>query len=351
MLGVGENLEKETYMTATVNRQVLLKSRPEGIPEDRHFQIVESAVPTPAGSQVLVRNLYLSVEPAMRGWVSAVKNYAEPVPVGGVMRSFAVARVEASCHPDYRVGDLVTGLFGWQDYAVVEAEAIRRKVTETDLPPSTALGVLGINGVTAHYGLLEIGQPRPGETVVVSTAAGAVGSCVGQIAKLKGCRAVGIAGGPQKTQLCTQSFGFDAAVDYKAPDFAQQLAAACKGGVDVYFDNTAGPISDAVHEHLNIGARVVICGTASVASWDPPPQGPRIERHLLVKRARIEGFVIFDHPEHEDVALHDLAGWLRSGQLRYLEDVLDGIDQAPGAIAGLYRGDNLGKRLIRLTRE
>jgi NADPH-dependent curcumin reductase CurA len=170
MLQVGENLEKETYMAATVNRQVLLKSRPEGIPESRHFQIVESALPTPVGNQVLVRNLYLSVEPAMRGWVSAVKNYSEPVPVGGVMRSFAVARVEASRHPDYRVGDLVTGLFGWQDYAAVEAEAIRRKVTDTDLPPSTALGVLGINGVTAHYGLLEIGQPRPGETVVVSTA-------------------------------------------------------------------------------------------------------------------------------------------------------------------------------------
>jgi NADPH-dependent curcumin reductase CurA len=338
-------------MIATVNRQVLLTSRPTGIPESRHFQIVESAPPTPAINQVLVRNLYLSVEPAMRAWVSAVKNYSEPVPIGGVMRSFAVGRVEASRHPDYREGDLVTGLFGWQDYAAVEAQAVQRKVTDTDLPPSTALGVLGLNGVTAHYGLLEVGRPQPGETVVVSTAAGAVGSCVGQIAKLKGCRTVGIAGGPQKTELCTKSFGFDAAVDYKAPDFAQQLAAACEGGVDVYFDNTAGPISDAVHGHLKTGARIVVCGTASVASWDPPPQGPRVERHLLVKGARMEGFVMFDHPEHEEIARHDLAGWLRSGQLRYLEEVLDGIDNAPGAIAGLYRGDNLGKRLIRLTRE
>jgi NADPH-dependent curcumin reductase len=338
-------------MIASVNRQVLLMSRPKGIPESRHFQIVEGALPMPAGNQVLVRNLYLSVEPAMRAWVSAVKNYSEPVPVGGVMRSFAVGRVEASRHPDYREGDLVSGLFGWQDYAAVEAQAIQRKLTDTDVPPSTALGVLGLNGVTAHYGLLEVGRPQPGETVVVSTAAGGVGSCVGQIAKLKGCRTVGIAGGRQKTELCTESFGFDAAVDYKAPDFAQQLAAACKSGVDVYFDNTAGPISDAVHDHLNSGARIVVCGTASVSSWDPPPQGPRVERHLLVKSARMEGFVIFDHPQHEDIALRDLAGWLRSGQLRYLEDVLDGIDQAPGAIAGLYRGDNLGKRLIRLTRE
>jgi NADPH-dependent curcumin reductase CurA len=215
-------------------------------------------------------------------------------------------------------------------------------------PPSTLLGVLGINGVTAHYGLLKVGRPRFGETIAVSSAAGAVGSCVGQIAKLNGCRTVRIAGGPQKTQLCTESFGFDATVDYKASDFAQQLAAACTGGVDVYFDNTAGPISDAVYEHLNIGARIVVCGTASVANWDPPPQGPRVERHLLVKRARIEGFVIFDHPEHEDIVLRDLARWVRAGKIRYLEDVLDGMDQAPDAIAGLYRGDNLGKRLIRL---
>jgi NADPH-dependent curcumin reductase CurA len=338
-------------MIATVNRQVLLTSRPTGIPESRHFEIVESTPPAPAANQVLVRNLYLSVEPGMRAWVSAVKNYSEPVPIGGVMRSFAVGRVEASRHPDYREGDLVTGLFGWQDYATVEAQAIQRKLTDTDLPPSTALGVLGLNGVTGHYGLLEVGRPQPGETVVVSTAAGAVGSCVGQIAKLKGCRTVGIAGGAQKTELCTKSFGFDAAVDYKAPDFAQQLAAACRGGVDIYFDNTAGPISDAVHGHLNTGARIVICGTASVASWDPWPQGPRVERHLLVKSARMEGFVITDHPEHGDIARRDLAGWLRSGQLRYLEEVLDGIDHAPGAIAGLYRGENLGKRLIRLTRE
>jgi NADPH-dependent curcumin reductase len=162
---------------------------------------------------------------------------------------------------------------------------------------------------------------------------------------------VGIAGGPKKAELCTKLFGFDAAVDYKAPDFAQQLAIACEGGVDVYFDNTAGPISDAVHGRLNTGARVVVCGTASVASWDPPPPGPRVERHLLVKGARMEGFVMFDHPQHEDIARHDLAGWLRSGQLRYLEKVLDGLDQAPGAIAGLYCGENLGKRLIRLNRD
>ena len=340
---------KALPMSPTVNRQVVLASRPEGIPQAAHFRIARSPVPVPGPGQVLVRNLWLSVEPAMRGWVGAVANYAEPVAIGAVMRSFAAGRVEASNDPAWPVGTPVTGLFGWQDYAVVDGKAIGRRIEETDLPLSTALGVLGINGVTAHYGLLQVGQPKAGETVVVSTAAGSVGSCVGQIARLLGCRAVGITGGTVKRQLCLERFGFDAAVDYKAPDFEAQLAQACRGGVDVYYDNTAGAISDAVMKHLNVGARVVICGTASVASWDPPPQGPRVERHLLVKRARMQGFVIFDHPQYESTARADLARWVRSGELKYVEEILEGIEAAPDAIAGLYRGDNLGKRLIRLT--
>ena len=336
-------------MTADPNRQVILASRPEGIPEARHFRIVASPRPERRAGQVLVRNEWLSVEPAMRGWVSAVANYAEPVPVGGVMRAFAAGRVAASDDPSWPVGTPVTGMFGWQEWAAVEPGAIQRRVTETDLPLSTSLGVLGINGVTAHVGLLRIGEPKPGETVVVSTAAGAVGSCVGQIAKLRGCRTVGIAGGEAKRRLCLDTFGYDAAVDYKAADWAARLAEACAGGVDVYFDNTAGAISDAVLAHLNVGARVVVCGTASVASWSPPPLGPRVERHLLVKRARMQGFVVFDHAADEPVARAELAAWLRAGRLRYLEDVLQGIEAAPDAIAGLYRGENLGKRLIRLA--
>jgi len=338
-------------MTANVNRQVLLHSRPAAIPQAENFRIVETPVPRPQTGQVLVHNRWLSVEPAMRGWVSAVANYSEPVALGAVMRSFAAGEVVASENPAWPVGTAVTGLFGWQDYALVDGAAIQRRVEEADLPLSTALGVLGINGVTAHYGLLQIGQPRAGDTVVVSTAAGAVGSAVGQIAKLKGCRTVGITGGETKRRLCLERFGFDAAVDYKAPGFAEALAAACGAGVDVYFDNTAGAISDAVMSHLKVGARVVVCGTASVASWNPPPDwptGPRVERHLLVKRARMQGFVIFDHPEHHAPARADLAAWVRSGRLQYIEEVLDGIEHAPDAIAGLYRGDNLGKRLIRL---
>jgi len=334
-------------MTTRINRQVLLRSRPEGIPGAEHFEVVESPIPVPAEGQVLVRNLFLSVEPAMRGWVSAVANYSEPVPLGGVMRSLAVGRVEQSRHADYRAGEIVTGIFGWQEYAAVAADTIQRKVDD-GLPVSTALGVLGLNGLTAYFGLLDIGQPKAGETVVVSTAAGSVGSCVGQIAKLIGCRTVGIAGGSVKVRQCTEEFGYDAAVDYKAGDFAAALDAACPDGVDVYFDNTSGTVSDAVMKRLNQRARVVICGTASVASWDPLPLGPRVERHLLVRRARMEGLIVFDFAARFPEGIGKLAGWVRSGAIRYREDVLEGIEQAPGAIAGLYRGENLGKRLIRL---
>jgi NADPH-dependent curcumin reductase CurA len=330
------------------NRQVILASRPDGIPQPEHFRVVETPVPAPGAGQVLVRNEWLSVEPAMRGWVSAVANYAEPVAIGAVMRSFAAGRVVSSEDRRFPPGTAVVGMFGWQEWAAVDVSAIQRIVEETDLPLSTALGVLGINGVTAHHGLLRIGEPSPGETVVVSTAAGAVGSCVGQIAKIHGCRTVGIAGGETKRRLCAERFGYDVALDYKAPDFAERLAEACQSGVDVYFDNTAGAISDAVLAHLAVGARVVVCGTASVSSWSPPPLGPRVERHLLVKRARMQGFVIFDHRDEEPAARADLTRWVREGRVRYVDDVLDGIEHAPGAIAGLYRGENLGKRLIRL---
>ena len=338
-------------MTPARNRQVRLKSRPSGIPQAEHFEIVEVPAPEPRDGEFLVRNDFLSVDPAMRGWVSAVANYSQPVGIGEVMRSFTAGVVVASRHPGYTVGDSVMGLLGWQEYATSDGTAITRKVQETDLPLSASLGILGLNGVTAYFALLEVGEPRAGDTVVVSTAAGAVGATVGQIAKLAGCRTVGIAGGAAKTALCREEFGYDAAIDYRDADLDAALGAACSRGIDVYFDNTAGPISDAVLRHLAIGARVVICGTASVASWDPAPVGPRVERHLLVKRVRMQGFIVFDYQHRYEEAVARLAGWLRAGKLRYREDVLEGIEHAPGAIAGLYRGENLGKRLIRLRHD
>ncbi len=333
---------------AGINRQVRLKSRPNGIPQAENFELAETAMPEPAPGQILVRNEFLSVDPAMRGWVAAVANYSDPVGIGEVMRSFAAGRVIASRHPGYAEGDAVMGMFGWQDYAVGDGSAVWRKIKEADLPLSLSLGVLGLNGITAYFGLLDLGEPRPGDTVVVSTAAGSVGSAVGQIAKLMGCRTVGIAGGAVKRKLCLEAFGYDAAIDYKAGEVGKALAEACPRGVDVYFDNTSGRISDAVLAQLALHARVVICGTASVASWDPWPSGPRVERHLLVKRARMSGLIVFDFAHRYEEAVARLADWVRAGKLKYREDIVDGIERAPGSIAELYSGENLGKRLIRL---
>ncbi len=335
-------------MLPEINRQVRLKSRPAGIPQAEHFEIAAAPVPPLGERQFLVRNLYLSVDPAMRGWVNAAANYSQPVGIGEVMRAYAAGEVIASRHPLYREGDKVAGQFGWQEYAVSDGRNVSRKVTETDLPLSLAIGVLGLNGITAYFGLLDVGAPRPGDTVVVSTAAGAVGSAVGQIAKLMGCRTVGIAGGTVKTRLCRELFGYDAAIDYKGEDVGAAVAAACPRGVDVYYDNTSGPVSDAVMPLLAVGARVVVCGTAAIASWEPPPLGPRLVRHLLVKRARMQGFVAFDFAHRTPEAVARLATWVREGRLKYREDILDGIESCPDAIAGLYRGENLGKRIIRL---
>ena len=229
-----------------VNRQVILKSRPSGIPQAEHFDIVETPLPELSDRQFLVRNEFLSVEPAMRGWVSAVAHYATPVAIGETMRSFSAGTVVASRHPGYAEGDRVMGMLGWQHYAVSDGSNITRKVMENDLPLSLSLGVLGLNGVTAYFALLELGLPRPGDTVAVSTAAGSVGSAVGQIAKLMGCRTVGITGGATKVAMCRDDFGYDEAIDYKTGDVAAALKAACPRGIDVYFDNTAGSISDAV---------------------------------------------------------------------------------------------------------
>jgi len=319
-----------------------------GIPQAEHFEIRSTPVPEIGEGESLVRNLFLSVEPAMRGWVNAASNYSRPVGIGEVMRAFAVGRVVQSRNPKYPEGTVVMGLLGWQEYAITDGSPVRRIVKETDLPLSLSLGVLGLNGITAYFGLNAVGQPKAGETVVVSTAAGAVGSLVGQLAKLQGCRTVGIAGGDVKRRLCLEEFAYDAAIDYREPGLEASLAAACPDGVDVFFDNTSGQISDTVIRHINRRARIVICGTASIPSWDPWPEGPRVDRHLLNKSARMEGFLAFDYEHRYEEAIDFLAPLVRKGQLRYREEILDGIEAAPGSIADLYESRNLGKRLIRL---
>ena len=336
-------------MSNMTNRRVTLKTRPMGIPQAGNFELNAEQVPELADGEMLVSNSYLSVDPAMRGWLSDTKGYGTRIEVGDVMRAFAVGKVIRSRNSAFVPGDCVMGLFGWQELAVVRAEQVLLRINDQNFPLSLYLGVLGVNGIAAYFGLREIGAPLAGETVLVSTAAGAVGSCVGQIAKILGCTVIGIAGGPEKCQQCIDEFGFDAAIDYKSePDLETALSRLCPNGVDVYFDNTSGAISDAVLPNLAIGARVVVCGTASIESWNPWPAGPRCERHLLVKRAMMRGFIALDYADRYDEAVSQLGQWVSEGKLRYREEILDGLEQAPAAIARLYSGKNQGKLLIRL---
>lgn len=336
-------------MPKSVNQQVWLKSRPNGIPQAENFAIRDAEVPKIVSGELLIRNHFLSADPAMRGWISDSSNYWPQIEISETMRAFSVGEVIDSQNPKYAVGDRLMGIFGWQEYSASTDKYVMLKVKDAGLPLSLYLGVLGLNGLTAYFGLLEVGQPKAGETVIVSTAAGAVGSCVGQIAKLKGCRTVGIAGGAEKVRQCLDEFGYDSAIDYKGGrDLDAAIEAACPDGIDVYYDNTSGSISDAVLRNLKIGARIVICGTASYPSWNPWNSGPRPERHLLVKRAKMQGFLTTDFHSRFDEAVTDLSGWVRSGKLRFREQMLDGIEHAPGSIQKLYTGENTGKLVIRL---
>src|SRR6266404_2702074 len=330
-------------MPEKLNRQVYLSSRPAGIPQAENFTLRDAQVPQIQEGEVLVRNHYLSADPAMRGWISDVGGYWPQVAIGETMRAFAVGEIVESRRAEYRMGDRVMGIFGWQEYAAVSDKHILLKMADADLSLSLYLGVLGLNGLTAYFGLLDLGLPRAGDTVVVSTAAGAVGSCVGQIARLHSCRTVGITGGPAKVRQCLDEFGYDAAIDYKSGvNLDEAVRAACPTGVDIYYDNTSGPISDAVMRHLAIGARVVICGTAAYASWNPWNTGPRPERHLIVKRASMRGFLATDYSARFPEAVKALADWVRRGEVRYSEEVLDGIERAPESIERLYRGEHTG---------
>jgi NADPH-dependent curcumin reductase CurA len=334
--------------TNLTNRRVILASRPKGVPEAAHFAVDETDVPEIKDGEILIKNQFWSIDPAMRGWVNDAPNYLPPVEIGATMRSFAVGTVVATRNADYTEGDTLSGMFGWQRYAISDGKNVDRMVKETDLSPSLSLGVLGLNGVTAYFGLLDACAPKEGETVVVSTAAGAVGSAVGQIAKIKGCRTVGITGSAGKVALCRESFGYDAAINYREQNVAEALKEACPQGIDCYFDNTCGPISDAAMTQLAIGARITICGTAAITDWDPVPVGPRVHRQLMVARARMQGFLVLDYKERFGEAIRQLASWVREGKLAHNEHILEGANAAPAAIKMLYEGSNNGKLLVRV---
>ena len=332
----------------TANRQVRLAARPVGEPRPTDWEHVEEPVGEPGDGEFLVRVRYLSIDPAMRGWMNAGRSYIRPVEIGEVMRAGAVGEVIASRHPGFAAGDQVSGMFGVQEYCVSDGRGVIKVDPET-APLPTYLGTLGMSGMTAYFGLIDIGRPEPGQTVVVSGAAGAVGSIVGQVAKILGCRVVGIAGGERKCRMLVEEFGFDAAIDYQSQDLRKALREHAPDGVDVYFDNVGGDILDAVLGRLARGARVVICGAISQYN-STEPKGPANYLSLLVNRATMTGMVVFDYADRYPEGVAQLAAWQAEGRLTSLEDVVSGsVTDFPDTLMRLFRGENHGKLVLEIA--
>ncbi|HFQ5377235.1 TPA: NADP-dependent oxidoreductase [Vibrio vulnificus] len=338
-------------MTQPTNRQIVLASRPVGAPTADNFALTQSDIPTPAQGEMLLRSVYLSLDPYMRGRMSDAKSYAEPVGIDEVMVGGTVCQVEASNHAEFEVGEWVLAYTGWQDYALSNGEGLI-KLGKQPSHPSYALGVMGMPGFTAYMGLLDIGQPKEGDTLVVAAATGAVGSMVGQIGKLKGCRVIGIAGGEEKCQFAKDTLGFDECIDHKAADFAEQLAKACHNGIDIYFENVGGKVFDAVMPLLNTGARIPLCGLISQYNATSLPEGPErmsmLMAQLLIKRIKMQGFIIFDDYGHRyGEFAADMTQWLAQGKIHYREHLVQGLENAPDAFIGLLDGKNFGKMVVQ----
>ncbi len=340
-------------MTPPLNERIVLNSRPTGLPRPENFRLEQERAPTPADGQVLLQILYLSLDPYMRGRMDDAQSYAKPVEVGAVMEGGTVARVVASRHDGFAPGDVVLSHSGWQRYALDDGSNLR-KLDPAAAPVSTALGVLGMPGFTAWAGLLQIGRPQPGETVVVAAASGAVGSAVGQIARIHGARAVGIAGGPEKCAFVRDVLGFDAVIDHRAPDFVAQLAAACPGGIDVYFENVGGKVFDAVFPLLNDFARVPVCGL--ISQYNELPQaapGPDrlalLMRDMLKKSLTVRGFIQREFAALRPAFLQEAQAWIADGRLRYREDIVEGLANAPAAFVDLLQGRNFGKLVVKIA--
>ena len=333
-----------------MNRQITLASRPVGYPKESDFNVVEVPILRPEDGQVLVKTIYLSVDPYMRGRINASKSYAAGVEIDEVMVGGVIAEVVETKHPNFQVGDIVNANIGWQEYGVADGDELR-KIDPTIAPISTGAGILGMPGLTAYFGLLEIGQLQERETVFVSGAAGAVGSVVGQIAKIKGCRVVGSAGTDEKVEYIVDELGFDSAFNYKdVADYHTELQTLLPDGIDVYFDNVGGQITDAVFPNLRIKGRVVICGQISQYNLEKPETGPRFLWHMITKRARIEGFLVFEFADRHAEALVEMADWLRQGKLKYRETIAEGgIENAPAAFISMLKGGNIGKQLVKIA--
>lgn len=331
----------------SVNRQIVLVSRPKGMPNANNFRLQQAAIPKPSEGEVLVRSMYLTVDPYMRGRMNEGPSYIEPFELNQPPSGGVVGTVVESKSAQFKPGDTVLGFLDWADYSIAKASELQ-KVDPRLAPVSTALGVLGMPGMTAYFGLLDIGKPQPGETVVVSGAAGAVGSLVGQIAKIKGCRVVGIAGSDEKTDYLTKELRFDAAVNYKKADFSESLKKACPKGVDVYFDNVGGDVTDQVVRLLNRHARIVLCGQISMYNLDKPDMGPRLAWILLTKSVLLKGFIVDEYEQRFPEGVKQIAQWLKEGKVKYQETVVNGLENMPKAFLGLFKGDNIGKQLVKV---
>jgi NADPH-dependent curcumin reductase len=338
-------------MTADKNRQILLASRPRGEPTAYNFRLVETDIPEPGPSQMLLRTIYLSLDPYMRGRMNAGASYAQPVEIGGVMEGGAVSEVVQSNIPDYKIGDLVVARTGWQDYTLSDGKGVQ-PVDPALGPISYALGVLGMPGMTAYTGLLNIGNPQAGETLVVAAASGAVGSVVGQIARIKGCRAIGIGGGERKCRFVTDELGFDACLDHRQPNLPERLKAACPKGIDIYFENVGGAVFEAVLPLLNNFARIPVCGLIAHYNATELPAGPnrvpQLMHSILTKRLTFRGFIVWDFASQHREFMTDMSRWLREGRIKYREDITDGLENAPRELIGLLTGKNFGKKIIRV---
>ena len=334
-------------MSVRENRQVRLTSRPNGIPQAEHFSLVTAPVAAPGKGEMLIENRYLSVDPAQRGWANDEGNYSAPVPLNTPMRALAVGEVVESNTPEFRAGEVVYGWFGWQRYCVTTPDTVLRRVAPSALPLSANLSLLGMNGLTAYLAFHGLGDPKPGEHVLVSTAAGSVGSFVGQLAQIAGCRAVGLTSSADKIAQAKARYGYQDMINYReAADLGAAIRAACPEGNDIFFDNTGGAIADAALRTMRLRGRIIQCGTAANASWNPVPTGPRPEREILTRRLRWSGFIIFDHLAEFEAAATRLAELALAGRIVHDEEILPGLEHAPGAIAQLYRGENHGKLII-----
>jgi len=339
----------------TLNQRIVLVSRPVGAPKPENFRLERVALPDLADGQVLLKTLYLSLDPYMRGRMSDAPSYAAPVEIDEVMTGGAVSRVERSLNPKFQEGDLVVGSTGWQSHSISDGRNIIP--IPSGLPsPSMALGVLGMPGMTAYMGLIDIGQPKAGETLVVAAASGAVGSVVGQVAKIKGLRVVGVAGGADKCRYVVEELGFDACIDHKSPDFANDLALACPKGVDIYYENVGGKVFDAIMPLLNTKARIPLCGLIAGYNAHEAPSGPdrlpQFQRTLLTKRVRMQGFIVFDdYADRQPEFVSAMVPWVREGKVKFREDIVEGLEQAPEAFIGLLEGRNFGKLVVRVVQD